>query len=947
MITRERFLYAICDLIPMIILASAQSFNAIGASGTARSTSADHWLLFIQRISFIQCSACLFFLYTLSRLFDATSSISPITYVTCLYSVLFTAQVTSYLRIENWPPEEPIGLRNDLFRLSSEIPLIGETLYLLIEIGLTPQFRMNPSIIIDLIDLNVRRTLSVEQKMSPEYISPYLRVPHPQCERFLRRFFDLTRYHIPIQIQFPASYRIPKHLSITDMFWKTCLICLLLATHDPCTFGQYVWSSVPQIRLFMEMLLTGDYTYPPKSMIETKNYLEKFYQTERVQLREEKDLILEMEKYLASPKLIDENNSQLLGKIIVLDLQQIKRPTSQEKNEKNFYNLIQGFNNLYKLSSMLCRCRTPDFILEILNRKEQQGKHLVDTQTSWLTSLIDSNIDCLNVFPILCLCDYFQHIIMISHQKNAADIPSKRTVHALRMIFTRFKSIVQTVKQQSSTIDTHNRSIESASLDDMICILNYFFHCLNSNISSTRSNAWLCLYIILNDSSQITHVEDLLSQSESISESSIELILSTISQFHSLDRTQLLIKQTLCDTCQFETNSFLLHYSLVFIIDHCQVESVDDHLLLSNLARALVRRHTQLHLLVQHDREKKHSQMLTKFFHLIGRILLKKLEHALANPISVTTDRPHDDQLSSSTRSYLVLPNFNKEQVHTVKQLQEELEIRNDFVWSANASKLYIEIDSILIEFLLIFLAYSDAHNASPSSIAHLLQQFLLSAHCSPCFTTIKQFNPPVPVKQSQAEVSPTNRSSSPHSSFPSQTPTVSDEDRHSLLRQCAVEYVDPPKNNRKRRLSPSTSNEKVFLATSTKSIYCQIPVNDELEHSIFQSDDLQYFIFKSTNLALVKQSIDQASLATCIKMLKISVVSHDNMNYLCQRLNQLTDASSKQVHTYIRQSSLILPLINRWIIEQLPAAIQLGEKLRKLLEKKRGLSDVRVYLLG
>jgi integrator complex subunit 1 len=453
MSTRERFLYAICDLIPMIILSSAQAFNSINNTTnstitTIRSLSTinnDQWLLFIQRIAFIQCSSCLFFLYTLPRLFDSTSTINPINYVTCLYSILFTAQVNSYLRIENWPPEEPIGLRNDLFRLSSEIPLLGETLYLLIQIGLTPQFRISPSIIVDLIDLIVRRTLNVEQKISNDYSSIYLRLPENRCEIFLKKFFDLTRYHIPIQIQFPSTYEIPKNFSITDIFWKTSLICLLLASHDPQIFGRFIWLSIPQIRLFMEMLLTGDYTYPPKSMIETKNFLEKFYMNERIQLREEKDLILELEKYLASPKIIDETNSQLLGKIICLDLQQIKRPSSHEKNERNFYNLIQGLNNTYKLSSMLCRCRSPDFILDILNRKEQQGKNIFDSQTSWLTSLIDSNIDCLNVFPIICLCDYFQHMIMIYNKKN---IPSKKTLHALETILIRFKSIIHSVKQQ-------------------------------------------------------------------------------------------------------------------------------------------------------------------------------------------------------------------------------------------------------------------------------------------------------------------------------------------------------------------------------------------------------------------------------------------------------------------------------------------------------------------
>ncbi|CAF3843439.1 unnamed protein product [Adineta steineri] len=925
MSTRERFLYAICDLIPMIILASAQTYNSINSNVTTPRSSLstmnnDQWLLFIQRISFIQCSSCLFFLYTLPRLFDSTSTINPINYVTCLYSILFTNQVNSYLRIENWPPEEPIGLRNELFRLSSEIPLLGETLYLLIQIGLTPQFRINPSIIIDLIDLIVRRTLNVEQKFSNDHISIYLHLPENQCEIFLRNFFDLTRYHIPIQTQFPSTYQIPKNLSITDIFWKTCLICLLLASHDPHIFGRYIWLSIPQIRLFMEMLLTGDYTYPPKSMIETKDFLEKFYQQERLQLREEKDLILELEKYLASPKIIDETNSQLLGKITVLDLKQIKRPSSHEKNEKNIYNLIQGFNNLYKLSSMLCRCRSPDFILDILNRKEQQGKNIFDSQTSWLTSLIDSNIDCLNVFPIICLCDYFQHMIMIYKNKNLKNnVPSKKTLHALETILMRFKSIIKTVKQQIEA-NTQKFSLDSPEIEDMTCILNYFLNCLNSNISTMRSNAWLCLYIILNDNNQMPIIENLLLKSDQLTDTNIELILTIISKFKSLHKTQLLIKQILSETCHFETNIYYLHYSIIFIIDNCQIDSDNDIMLLSNLARALNHRHSILYLLIQYDRQEKNFKLIEKFFYFMTNMLIKQLQNSLKYPIEIQSDDISDEQELLNTKTYLILPNLNQEQLDIIKQLEIHMKITNSFLWSINMNKHYLQIDSVLIELLLIFLAYFDFNNPNMkhlNDLANLLQQFFLNTNSTPCFTKIKQFNQPIPIKQTQDESSSTDENA-------------------EHFKQFAIEDNDQPENTRKRRLSHSTSTEKVFLTSSTKSIYRIVPINNENEYSLFLSDDLQYFIFKSNNFALVKQCINQASFLTCLKMFKLSVIPHENINYLCQHVNQLIDGSSKQIHTYIKQSSFILPLINRWIIEQLPEAIKLGEKLKKLLDKKR-----------
>ena len=224
----------------MIILASAQAFNSLNLSTNSNVTTTrslaiinnEQWLLFIQRISYIQCCSCLFFLYTLPRLFDITSTMHPGSYVTCLYSIFFTAQVNSYFRIENWPPEEPLGLRNELLRLSSDIPLLGETLFLLIQIGLTAQFRINASHIIELIDHIVRRTLSVEQKFSNDYVSVYLHIPENCCEIFLKRFFDLTRYHIPIQFQVPSTYQIPSNLS------KQCLEQMTKDFHTIISFNK-------------------------------------------------------------------------------------------------------------------------------------------------------------------------------------------------------------------------------------------------------------------------------------------------------------------------------------------------------------------------------------------------------------------------------------------------------------------------------------------------------------------------------------------------------------------------------------------------------------------------------------------------------------------------------------------------------------------------------------
>ena len=290
----------------------------------------------------------------------------------------------------------------------------------------------------------------------------------------------------------------------------------------------------------------------------------------------------------------------------------------------------------------------------------------------------------------------------------------------------------------------------------MICILKYFFNCLNSNLSTMRSNAWRCLYIILNDHNQINNIENFLLKLDQLPDAYIELILSTIVQFKPLSQTQLLVKQTLSEICHFETNIYFLHYSIIFLIDNCHIDLNDDILLLSNLSRALNRRHSILYQLIQYDKKEKNSQLIEKFFHFITIMLIKKIQYSLKYPIEIDSNDNYEENLSTIIQIYLTLPNLNQEQVNIIKQLEIHMNVNDNYQWSADMNKHYVQIDSILIELLLIFLAFFDFNNSNTrtlNDLASLLQQFFLNINSTPCFTTIKQFNPPVPVKQSQCEV--------------------------------------------------------------------------------------------------------------------------------------------------------------------------------------------------
>lgn len=48
----------------------------------------------------------------------------------------------------------------------------------------------------------------------------------------------------------------PPQLAISNLYWKAWIMLLLLATHNPTTFGKVAWEKYPTLRGFMEMCIT-------------------------------------------------------------------------------------------------------------------------------------------------------------------------------------------------------------------------------------------------------------------------------------------------------------------------------------------------------------------------------------------------------------------------------------------------------------------------------------------------------------------------------------------------------------------------------------------------------------------------------------------------------------------------------------------------------------------
>lgn len=76
--------------------------------------------------------------------------------------------------------------------------------------------------------------------------------------------FNLCAYHHPENIDLPPGYT-PPTLAITNLYWKGWTLLLILASHNPSTFGAVAWEKYPTLRVLMEMCITNHFVFPPSS----------------------------------------------------------------------------------------------------------------------------------------------------------------------------------------------------------------------------------------------------------------------------------------------------------------------------------------------------------------------------------------------------------------------------------------------------------------------------------------------------------------------------------------------------------------------------------------------------------------------------------------------------------------------------------------------------------
>ncbi|CAH1273045.1 INTS1 [Branchiostoma lanceolatum] len=386
---KERLLLQLTDLICLGCLLSVTAAVKEAASALARGekkVDLETLRRFQLQSSVIQRDS-VWWLHTIA---PGMFKLNSTDYVQCIQKVLFMESAESYYSKDNWPPE---GERAYLLRLVSEVPVQEDTLMRLLVIGLSRDLPLSAVEALDLADQVVRRAASLH---SPDFdVLPVERI------QLVDAVLNLCAYHHPENIQLPQGYE-PPTLAISNLYWKGWMLLLTVSAFNPANIGHAAWEHYPQLKCFMEMVMTNDYDWPPGTLATEEKKAELI--NKELQICElEKQEILEFESHLAAASTkvsITEANSLLIAQLISMDPSGVAR-----RPPPSILQQLRSLNKSLKLGHLLCRCRAPDFLLDIIQR---QG---TSQSMPWLAELVESSEGSMEVLPVQCLCEFLLHDI--------------------------------------------------------------------------------------------------------------------------------------------------------------------------------------------------------------------------------------------------------------------------------------------------------------------------------------------------------------------------------------------------------------------------------------------------------------------------------------------------------------------------------------------------------
>lgn len=294
---RERCCFAIADLVCLCRFLSVSSsirdaHNVITKSHHDQKSAMVY--NFYNQMSQIQYDS-------LTWMFEVVPTVyklSAADYSSVMHKILMLDNSETYAKGDQWPPEPE---RMSLLNLVGEVPLLQDSIWRIILIGVNKDIQFSIHDTIEIIDQMVRRACLLKY---PEY--PPLEMTKLEIIDFL---FSMAEYHHPENIQLPAGYEPPK-LAISAIYWKVWVILLILSAHNTSSIGAFCWENYPMLKNMMEMCITNQFS------------MQKPQDDELQLVVIEKNQIIEFETYLAaatSKAVINEHSSLLIPQVRILD----------------------------------------------------------------------------------------------------------------------------------------------------------------------------------------------------------------------------------------------------------------------------------------------------------------------------------------------------------------------------------------------------------------------------------------------------------------------------------------------------------------------------------------------------------------------------------------------------------------------------------------------------
>ncbi|XP_022109567.1 integrator complex subunit 1-like isoform X2 [Acanthaster planci] len=586
---KDRMLLSLADLIVLAALLSVSPVIKEAVAAYTRGDRKDMDVLrgFQNQASVMQRDAVWWLHTVVPKMFKVNQQ----DFNQCLQKVLFMESSESYCSKDNWPPESDRSL---LLSLLSEVPVLEDTLMRVLVMGLSRELPLSAADGLELADKLVKRAAVLYAEDFP-----VLKVERIQL---IDAVLNLCAYHHPENIQLPQGYT-PPSLAISNLYWKGWILLVVITAFNPTNIGLAAWERYPMLRCFMEMVMTNNFKFPPPTAAPDERSQEEVRARELQVIALEKQEILEFENHLARVA-ITESNSLLLSQVIRMDPNGIARRPPAHVLEQ-----LQHYNKVLNLGHMLCRSRSPDFLLDIIQR---QG---TSQSMPWLAELVNSAEGSLDVLPVQCLCEFLLNDNQDSDpgdETKKGEAKRKQRIDKQEQLLSRLQSLVRGPDSQATTCCE---------------VMDYFLRRLSSQHQASRSLAAKGLMMVLSmPEDQDTKEEDMEMEDPPWAcftlMASHEWLLKNMPSLPHFDSARTSATTALRRACQIETDPLALSAYVVFLSQFAPVSDLND--LAVDLAQLIVERPTIVSCILPHEKYYEVADVtLAAMIKIFSRYLIK------------------------------------------------------------------------------------------------------------------------------------------------------------------------------------------------------------------------------------------------------------------------------------------------------------------------------------